>query len=461
MGLDFSRSSEVGERLGALVPGGGHTYAKGADQYPAQSPAVLSHGRGCRVWDVDGNEFIEYGMGLRAVSLGHAFPEVVDAVREVLDGGTNFTRPAKIELDCAERFAATIASAEMVKFTKDGSTAATAALKLARASTGRDLVAICADHPFFSYDDWFMVTTTLDGGIPDVEATMTTHFQYNDLASVERLFVEHPERIAAVFLEPVRTEPPRPGFLEGIRELCTRHGVVLVFDEMITGFRYDRRGAQHLYGITPDLSTFGKAMANGFSLSALCGRRELMRLGSRQRERDDVFLLSTTHGAETTALAAAMCTMEIYEREPVVEHLYRQGDRLAAGLRAVAAGHGLQDHVAPVGFGCNLVYSTLDADRQPSQSFRTLLLQETIRRGVLMPSLVVSYSHDDAAIDRTVEAIDGALDVYAKALVDGPKRFLMGPPSRHVFDRRFPAAYGQRTPSPPGRHLIDESMLLE
>ena len=174
MGLDFSRSSEVGKRLGALVPGGGHTYAKGADQYPAQSPAVLSHGRGCRVWDVDGNEFIEYGMGLRAVSLGHAFPEVVDAVREVLDVGTNFTRPAKIELDCAERFAATIASAEMVKFTKDGSTATTAALKLARASTGRDLVAICADHPFFSYDDWFMVTTTLDGGIPDVEATMTT-----------------------------------------------------------------------------------------------------------------------------------------------------------------------------------------------------------------------------------------------------------------------------------------------
>ena len=132
--------------------------------------------------------------------------------------------------------------------------------------------------------------------------------------------------------------------------------------------------------------------------------------------------------------------MDIYEREPVVEHLYRQGDRLAAGLREVAADHGVQDHVAPVGFGCNLVYSTLDADMQPSQSFRTLLLQETIRRGVLMPSLVVSYSHNDAAIDRTVEAIDGALDVYAKALVDGPERFLVGPPSRHVFDRRFPTA---------------------
>ena len=258
----------------------------------------------------------------------------------------------------------------------------------------------------------------------------------------------------------MRTEPPDPGFLEGVRDLCTEHGTVLVFDEMITGFRYDRRGAQHLYGVTPDLSTFGKALANGFALSALCGRRDLMRLGSREREQDDVFLLSTTHGAESTALAAAIRTMEIYEREPVVEHLYRQGERLAAGLREVAAGHGVQDYVAPVGFGCNLVYSSLDADGQPSQAFRTLLLQETTRRGVLMPSLVVSYSHDDAAIDQTVEAIDGALSVYAKALVDGPERFLTGPPSCHVFDRRWPTQE-PRPASPAGGQLFDEAMLLE
>jgi glutamate-1-semialdehyde 2,1-aminomutase len=454
--LDLTRTSIAGERLRQLVPGGGHTYAKGVDQFPARSPAVLSHGRGCRVWDLDGNEFIEYGMGLRAVSLGHAYPDVIAAVREVLDQGTNFTRPAHIELLCAERFASTIASAEMVKFTKDGSTATSAALRLARAATGRELVAICAEHPFFSYDDWFMVTTTLAGGIPAVEATMTTSFTYNDLASVARMFETHPARIAAVFLEPVRTEAPAPGFLEGVRDLCTRHGSVLVFDEMITGFRYDRRGAQHLYGVTPDLSTFGKALANGFSLSALCGRRELMRLGSHERDEDDVFLLSTTHGAETTALAAAIRTMEIYEREPVVEHLCRQGERLAEGLRQLSATHGTQEHVAPVGFGCNLVYSTLDAAGQPSQAMRTLLLQETTRRGVLMPSLVVSYSHDDDAIDRTLEALDGALSVYARALTDGPERFLEGPPSRHVFDRRWsPAA--QRSSS----RLFDEPMLLE
>jgi glutamate-1-semialdehyde 2,1-aminomutase len=435
--VNFERSIDAEARLASLVPGGCHTYAKGADQYPLHSPHVLARGRGCRVWDLDGNEFIEYGMGLRAVGLGHAFPAVVEAVRASLDLGTNFTRPAAIELTCAETFVATIPTVDMVKFTKDGSTATTAALKLARKSTGRDMVAICADHPFFSYDDWFMCTTTADGGVWAGERELTTSFTYNDLDSVDRLFEQHQGRIAVVFLEPVRTDPPAPGFLEGLRERCSEHGAVLVFDEMITGFRYDLRGAQHLYGVVPDLSTFGKALANGFSVSAIAGRGDLMSLGSRRGADDDVFLLSTTHGAETPALAAAIATMQVYEAEPVVEHLYRQGTRLHDGLVDVATRHGVSDHVFPVGFPCNLLYATLDAEGQPSQSFRTLLLQETIRRGVLMPSLVVSYSHGDTDIDDTLDALDGALGVYAAALSDGVDHYLDGPPSRPVFGRRW------------------------
>jgi glutamate-1-semialdehyde 2,1-aminomutase len=325
----------------------------------------------------------------------------------------------------------------MVKFTKDGSTATSAALKLARKATGRDMVGVCAEHPFFSYDDWFISTTTMDGGIPEVEASMTTRFHYNDLDSAGAMFEAHPARIAAVFLEPVRTEPPVPGFLSGLRALCTEHGALLIFDEMITGFRYALHGAQDLYGVAPDLSTFGKALANGFSLSALCGKREYMRLGSREREQDDVFLLSTTHGAETPSLAAAMATIEVYEREPVIEHLYRQGERLAAGLSEIAGRHGLAEHVAPVGFPCNLLFSTTDPNGKPSQAYRTLFLQETARRGVLVPSLVVSYSHTDADIDHTLDAIDGALAIYARAMVDGTEPYLVGRPSRTVFDRRW------------------------
>ncbi len=421
-------------RLRQLIPGGAHTYAKGDDQFPELSPGVIARGSGCHVWDVDGNEFIEYGMGLRAVTLGHAYPAVVEAVRDSLPLGTNFTRPSAHELECAERFLE-IVGADMVKFTKDGSSATTAALKLARAHTGRDLVAICAEHPFFSYDDWFICTTTMDGGIPKEVRSQTLRFRYNDAESLRALFSAHPGRIAAVFLEPARIEEPAPGFLQGIRDLCSEAGAVLVFDEMITGFRWDLPGAQKAYGVTADLATFGKALANGFALSAVCGKRDIMRRGSREREEDNVFLLSTTHGAEISSLAASLATMKVYRSEPVIAHLHRAGERLARGFREAVARHSVQEYVNVVGRPCNLLFGTRGPDKKPSQSFRTLFLQETIRRGVLMPSLVVSYSHQDADIDRTVDAIDGALAVYARALSDGVERHLVGPPSRTVFDR--------------------------
>jgi glutamate-1-semialdehyde 2,1-aminomutase len=435
--MDFSRSRELQGRMRRVVPGGCHTYAKGDDQYPELSPGFIARGEGCHVWDVDGNEFIEYGMGLRSVTLGHAFPEVVAAVRDSLALGTNFTRPASLELECAEAFLQIVDGADMVKFTKDGSTATTAALRLARAFTGRDLVGVCAEHPFFSYDDWFIGTTTMDGGIPESGRSLTVPFHFNDLASVEALFAAHPGQVAALFLEPARTEEPDAGFLSGLQALCRKNGAVLVFDEMITGFRWHLGGAQKAYGVAPTLSTFGKALANGFSLSALCGTREIMGLGSGRRDEGRVFLLSTTHGAETPSLAAALATMDVYRREPVVEHLHRQGQRLAEGVSQRAEMRGLGRHVRAIGRPCNLAYSTLDPDGEPSQAFRTLFLQETIRRGVLMPSLVVSYSHSDEDIDRTLDAVDGALEVYGRALEDGVEKHLVGRPSRMVFERRW------------------------
>ncbi|HUJ61572.1 MAG TPA: glutamate-1-semialdehyde 2,1-aminomutase, partial [Kofleriaceae bacterium] len=382
------------------------------------------------------NEFIEYGMGLRAVTLGHAYPRVIEAVAGCLDRGTNFTRPAPEELECAEAVLALFPGADMVKFTKDGSTATSAALKLARAHTGRELVAICADHPFFSYDDWFICTTTSDAGIPRVVYDQTVQFHYNDLESLRAQFAAHRGQIAAVFLEPSRIDEPAPGFLDGVVALCHAEGALAVFDETITGFRWDVRGAQGLYGVTPDLTILGKAMANGFSQSALLGKRDVMRLGSRERPGDDVFLLSTTHGAETPALVAALATMAVYRSEPVVEHLHRAGARLAEGLRQVAARHGLAEHVGPIGRACNLFFYTRDPAGKPSQPYRTLLLQELIRRGVLGPSLVTSYSHTDADLDRTIDAFDGALAVYRRAMTDGTEGLLVGPPSRPVFGRR-------------------------
>jgi len=432
----YASGKALALRARALIPGGAHTYAKGDDQFPQLAPSFIARGLGSRVWDTDGNEFIEYGLGLRSVTLGHAYPAVIEAAGRQLLSGSNFNRPAPIEVECAERFLELVPSAEMVKFCSDGSTAVDGAVRVARAHTGRDMIAICGDQPFFSTSDWFIGTTGMPGGIPQWLREKTVKFRYNDLASVKALFEGHPERIACVILEAARSTEPASGFLLGLQALCRRHGALLVFDEMITGFRWHPGGAQHVYGVTPDLSTFGKAMANGFSVSALAGRRELMQLGGFDHDRERVFLLSTTHGAETHALAAAIATMNVYRDEPVTEQLHRQGARLRNGISQAITACGVEGYFECVGRDCCLLFATNDAEQQPSQSFRTLFMQEMIQRGVLAPSFVVSYSHTDADIDQTVEAIAASLEIYRRALEDGVDQYLVGPAVKPVFRPR-------------------------
>jgi glutamate-1-semialdehyde 2,1-aminomutase len=433
--MQFQQSRRLQSRAHRLIPGGCHTYAKGDDQYPDLAPGFIERGQGSHVWDVDGNELIEYGMGLRSVTLGHAFEPVVAAAGRQMALGNNFTRPAPIELECAERLLALIDGAEMVKFTKDGSTATTAAVRLARAHTRRDMVAVCIDHPFFSYDDWSIGTTEVDAGIPAQVKALTVGFRYNDLDSARRLFAAHPGEIACVILEPARNDDPADGFLHRLRDLCHEHGAVFILDEMITGFRWHLRGAQAYYDIEPDLSTFGKGMANGFALSALVGKRELMERGGLRTDKERVFLLSTTHGAENHALAAAVATMDIYEREGVVERLDEQGRKLMSGIAGAIEQTGLGGYFELVGKPCNLAYATRDADGRPSQAFRALFLQETIRQGLLLPSLVVSFSHTDEDVRRTVDGVHAALRVYRQALDDGVERHLIGRPVKPVYRR--------------------------
>jgi glutamate-1-semialdehyde 2,1-aminomutase len=443
-GARFAETNRRKKRAHQLIPGGAHTYAKGDDQYPVLAPGFVARGKGCHVWDPDGNEYIEYGMGNRAVSLGHAWEPVNAAVREALENGVSFCRPATIELDCAEQLLSMIRGAEMVKFSKDGSDATSGATKIARAYTGRDLIAICSDHPFFSVDDWFIGTTAMDGGVPQAIKDLTVGFRYNDIESAKALFVKYPGQIACCILEASRGDDPADNFLHKLRDLCHANGALFILDEMITGFRWHKNGAQHVYDITPDLSTFGKAIANGFSVSALAGKREFMRLGGLDHtDKKRVFLMSTTHGGETHGLAAAIATMKIYESEPVVEHLHRQGARLRAGCEAAIVRRGVGDFVKMVGRDCNMAYATAGPDGKASQAYRSLFLQEMIRRGVLGPSFVVGYAHSDADIDRTIEAVDEALAVYAQALEAGAERFLVGRPSQIVY-----RAYNIAEPAP-------------
>ena len=375
-------------------------------------------------------------MGLRAVTLGHAYKPVLEAAYRQMQLGLNFTRPATIEVEAAERLLEIVDGADMVKFAKNGSDVTTAAVRLARAYTGRDLIAICKDQPFFSTDDWFIGTTDMKSGIPQQISDLTVPFPYNDLTALRELFERYPGRIAGVILEAEAGDPPRPGFLAGVKLLCEQAGAVLIFDEMITGFRWHLGGAQKFHGVVPHLSTFGKAMGNGFAVSALAGKKEIMRLGGLEHDRDRVFLLSTTHGAETQALAAAIETIRIYREQGVVRCLWQQGELLRRLVNRSIANNRLEGFFELKGRPCNLVFVTRDENRNPSQAYRTLFMQEMIRRGVIAPSFVVSFSHSDLDIERTAEAVSEALVLYRKALDEGVDKYLEGRPVKPVFRRR-------------------------
>jgi glutamate-1-semialdehyde 2,1-aminomutase len=434
--MDFTKSHALQPKAHQLIPGGAHTYAKGDDQYPEHAPAFIARGKGCHVWDVDGNEFIEYGMGLRAVTLGHAFEPVVEAAYRQMQLGANFTRPAGIEVDLAEAMLDLIDGADMVKFAKNGSDVTTAAVKLARAYTRRNLIAICGDQPFFSTDDWFIGTTELSAGIPQATTRLTVKFRYNDLESLRELFDQYPNLIACVVMEAEASAPPSEGYLDQVKNLCEERGAVLIFDEMITGFRWHLGGAQKFHGVVPHLSCFGKAMGNGFAISALAGKREIMQLGGLHHGQPRVFLLSTTHGAETHAMAASLETLRVYRERNVIEFLWKQGELLRALVNHSIAENRLQGFFELIGRPCNLVFATCDKDGNRSQAFRTLFLQEMVRQGVISPSLVVSFSHSEADIERTADAVYEAHVVYRKALDEGIDKYLVGCPVKPV-NRRY------------------------
>ncbi|GAB5401953.1 MAG: hypothetical protein Aurels2KO_01840 [Aureliella sp.] len=416
-----------------LIPGGCHTYAKGDDQYPLNAPPCFESGLGCRVTAPGGQTFIEYGMGLRSVSLGHAYGPVIEAATKQMQRGSNFTRPAEIELQAASALLDLLPAAEMVKFAKNGSDATTAAIRLARAYTGRTKIVLCSDQPFFSTDDWFIGQTPMNAGVPQQESDNCLAFRYNDPDGLAQLLGANADNIACLIMEAATYEEPAPGYLQEVRHLCTEHGVVFILDEMITGFRWHIGGGQAEYCVQPDLSTFGKALGNGFAVAALAGRRELMQLGGLEHDQPRVFLLSTTHGAETHSLAAAMQVIKTYRELDVVSTLYRQGARLRRGIESIVQELGIGEHFCLAGRDCNLIYVTKDQQGNRSQVMRTLLLQELIERSVIAPSLVVSYSHDDSAIDQTVDAFAEALAIYAAALSGSPEDYLRGRPSKPVF----------------------------
>ena len=441
------------QRLHNVIPGGAHTYSRGDDQFPENAPALLDRGKGAYVWDTEGRRYLDYGMALRSVTIGYADDRVNAAALDAMNRGVGLTRASMVELEAAERLCDLIPGAEMVKFAKNGSNVTTAAAKIARAYTGRRYICVPRQHPFFSFDDWFIGTTPVNRGVLADHSATTLVFDYNDIASLQALFDAHPGEIAGVMLEPAthitpcptgtcQAEwPEKPGchcgapdFLHLVRDLTRRNDALLIFDEMITGFRWHLKGAQHFFGVEPDLMTFGKAMANGFALAAVAGKREYMQVGSIDVPgMERTFLLSSTHGGEMTALAAFLTASRICEEEDVPAHLWAYGASLRDGLSALAADHGLADHFVLEGPAVALNYVTRGADGTPSAEMRTLFSQEMIRQGVLIPWISLAQAHGAEELDLTLRAADKAFEIYAKALEDGPAAHLNGPAVKPVF----------------------------
>lgn len=422
------------DRLLKVIPGGAHTYSRGFDQYPSNAPQILKRGKGAYLYDQNENEFLDYGMALRAVNLGYANEEVNQAAFRQIEYGNNLTKPSLIELEAAELLVDIIDSIDMVKFTKNGSTATTAAIKLSRAYTSRTMIARCAEQPFFSYDDWFIGSTPITRGIPQSDIENTKMFNFNSIESLEKVFKEYPNQIACVILEPAATEHPKDNFLQKVQELCAKNGAVFILDEMITGFRWHLKGAQHYYNIKPDLCTFGKAMANGFSVAAIAGKREIMELGSIEFEgRERLFLLSTTHGGEMSGLGAFVETVKFLKQHNVVNHLWEYGQRLINLMNETAQQYGIEKNFVAGGIECSPYYLTFDKEGQNSLGLRTLFSQEMINNGVMMPWIALSYAHGEKELELTKKALEKTFEVYQKAVVKGYEKYLVGNPIKPVF----------------------------
>ena len=437
------KSKAFAAKIHDLIPGGAHTYSKGDDQFPANAPAAIARGKGSRVWDVDGNEFLDCSMGLTSVSLGHAYEPVLARVKAELDRGVNFQRPSVLELEMAERFLSLVPGHDMIKFAKNGSTATTAAVKLARAMTGRALVAFPGNHPFYSYDDWFIGKTACSKGIPEAVSRLSVTFNACDLGSLQALFAAHPGEIACVITEPEKSTCDQscacggdPGtFLRAAIDLAHANGALFILDEMVTGFKTAWPGSIAKHRIRPDMATWGKGIANGFAFCALTGTREVMELGGiRRTGQEKVFLISTTHGAETHAMAAALATIDEFERHDVVTHNQAIGRQLGEECSRAVAGRGLNDVVEVIQCDWLPTFVFRDRSGQPSAGLRTLFMQEMIARGVLFQGIVAPcYSHSSDDVARFAEACAASLDVYQRGVEEGFAKYLVGEPAKPVF----------------------------
>ncbi len=403
----YEESEKHLKRAELTIPLGSQTFSKSRTQYPVGiSPLYIDRARGCYVWDVDGNKYIDLVSSLASVTIGYGDKGILSAVNSQMRKGVTFSLPGVLEAEVAELICHLVPSAEMVRFGKNGSDATSAAVRLARAYTSRDHVVVCGYH---GWQDWYIGSTSRNKGVPAAVSELTHSFAYNDLAALKAL-LDNNSKISCVVLEPMNSVYPDKGFLEGVRELTKAHGVVLIFDETITGFRFAKGGAQELFGVTPDLSTFGKGIANGFPLSAVVGKREIM------MEMEEIFF-SGTFGGELLSLAAAKSVLTSLENFDYTQTLAKKGHKLSSKVEQLLISCNLQDVLKFSGHPTWKFLNWHAVNGFTENEIKTYFLQEMFTQGVLIMSTHnVTLAHSDRIINKVLNSYERLLSKMAEEL---------------------------------------------
>jgi len=392
----YKKSEELLEKALKLIPLGSQTFSKSITQLPfGVSPYFVEKAKGAYFWDIDNNKYLDFSNALASVTLGYCDPDVDSAVKKQMEYGVTFSLPHTLEVDVAKMLIDAIPCAEQVRFAKNGTDATSGAVRVARAFTGKERVAVCGYH---GWQDWYIGSTTKNLGVPKCVQNLTHTFKYNNIDSLASILEEYPEEFAAIIMEPMSGEYPKDNFLEKVKELAHGSGALLIFDETVTGFRVSNGGAQELFGVIPDLATFGKGLANGYPLSAVVGREKYMSVMK------DIFF-SGTFGGETLSLAAAKAVLEKIKREKVLEHLNKLGVYLHKELDQLFIKLGAESFVSYTGHPSWSFLIFKDQDNATSWELKTFFMQEMFKRGIFtIGAQTLSYAHTKEDMNKLLHA---------------------------------------------------------
>ena len=427
--MKFEKSEELLERELKVSPLAAQTYSKSYRYFSkGYAPSYMDHGDGCRMYDVDGNEFIDFMCALGPITIGYNDPTVNDAVIKQVNKFASASLQSELEVELAEKICEIIPCAEMVRFVKNGGDATTAAVRLARAFTGRDIVLMSGYH---GMHDWSVGASANNKGVPVAVRNLTKNFVYNDLEDLEKKLQEF--EVAAVILEPIQSNGPKEGYLEGVKELAHKYGAILIFDEVVSGFHYALGGAQELFGVSPDLVSFGKGMGNGYPISAVAGRRDLL-----EQISEGVFI-STTFGGDSIAMAASLATLKLLEKPGYYEHINMIGTMILNGIQEKIDKYQLADVVSVSGMPAHGGVAFEGHGSLSYLDIQSIYSQEMLKKGIYVFAIYfLNQHHTEKEVQQYLDATDAAFAQIKKAIEqDSLDGILFGGKVNPVFKRNI------------------------